>query len=202
MTPSIESALRAKLHRIIDEVFSATVDDSGATSTAPSQRAEHLIERLRSLSPEMLEEPGGEFIEVGELRIDLAGHEVFAAGRRIRLTHREFALLRHLAVHRGRACVREDIVAAVWSDRSLATGRTVDIHVHRLRQKLGSPFIELVETLRNVGYKLRAAPLTRETRARRPQPEAILLAVREVPTRSAFPDPPGNLTASLAGLRE
>ena len=69
-----------------------------------------------------------------------------------------FALLSFLARNRGRACTREELVVHVWTERELTSARTVDIHVHRLRQKLGRPFSELLETLRNVGYKLRTAP--------------------------------------------
>jgi DNA-binding response OmpR family regulator len=186
MTPSIDSILRAKLHRIIDEVFAATAEGAevGADTPAEQARAQILVARLRDLEPSLAEAAQETSIKVGDLIIDLAGHEVFSAGRRIRLTHREFTLLRFLAIHRGRACTREELVVHVWTERELTSARTVDIHIHRLRQKLGRPFSELLETLRNVGYKLRTAPYPKETRLRRTyqdQPLNLVVSLGQSP---------------------
>jgi DNA-binding winged helix-turn-helix (wHTH) protein len=149
MTPETHAALRDQLHRIIELV------------SIPARADEHptraLLARLRALAADSEEhEAQPEQVVLGRLWIDLAGHAVTSAGRQVHLTHREFALLAFLARHKGRACTREQIVASVWSDRRLASSRTVDIHVYRLRTKLGEPFIELLETLRHVGYKLRS----------------------------------------------
>jgi DNA-binding winged helix-turn-helix (wHTH) protein len=149
MSPETHAALRDQLQRIIE------------LASIPARADEHptraLLSRLRALAVDN-ERPESqpEQIELGRLVIDLAGHEVSSAGRRVHLTHREFALLAFLVQHKGRACTREQLVAAVWSDRRLASSRTVDIHVYRLRTKLGEPFVELLETLRHVGYKLRS----------------------------------------------
>ncbi len=215
MTPSIDSdarasTLRAKLHRIIDEVFAATSENTEPRSfpTDDHERAQLILARLRHLEPALDDTPEESSIKVGELTIDLAGHEVFSAGRRIRLTHREFALLRFLAKNRGRACTREELVVHVWTERDLTSARTVDIHIHRLRHKLGRPFAELLETLRNVGYKLRTAPWSTDTggrareqskalRLRRTASDVVSSTVLELETRHPFQEQPVNPTASL-----
>jgi len=203
MTPSIESSLRAKLHRIIDEVFTATEEGRFAVGAGLAETqhntaadaANAFLARLRgeelALVPQAESEP---VIVMGDLMIDLAGHDVLANGRLIRLTHREFALLRHLAQRRGRACTREELVRHVWGDRELTSLRTVDIHVHRLRHKLGRPFVEWLETLRNVGYKLRTELRPKPERVHKGARSAAQMAVGE---RAPFVEMPSNLTADL-----
>jgi two-component system alkaline phosphatase synthesis response regulator PhoP len=94
----------------------------------------------------------------GELNIDVVGREVTHGERRVHLTYQEFELLRTLVEHRGRALTREALIASLWTNRSLDTVRTVDIHVSRLRRKLGAPFGAMIETVRKVGYKCAARP--------------------------------------------
>jgi DNA-binding response OmpR family regulator len=91
---------------------------------------------------------------IEDLVIDGLGREVSFRGRRIQLTFREFELLRFLAHHRGCTFTRSELVSHVWGAREDISSRTVDIHVHRLRTKLGAPFYHLIETIRHVGYKL------------------------------------------------
>jgi DNA-binding response OmpR family regulator len=79
---------------------------------------------------------------------------VSSDGRRVTLTAKEFALLAFLAAHRGRVFTREALLARVWGSRYEGGARTVDIHVRRLRAKLGDALP--LETLRGAGYKLRA----------------------------------------------
>ena len=90
---------------------------------------------------------------MGGLVIDRAAHEVTVDGRPIALTAKELALLAFLAAHRGRVFSREALLARVWGSRYEGGARTVDIHVRRLRAKLGAAFPLL--TLRGAGYKLR-----------------------------------------------
>jgi DNA-binding response OmpR family regulator len=98
--------------------------------------------------------------------VDKAGHEVYVDGRAVQLTAKEFALLAYLCERRGKVLSREHLLARVWGNRYEGGPRTVDIHVRRLRAKLG-PALPL-ETLRGSGYKLRspemddAGPRTKE----------------------------------------
>lgn len=92
-------------------------------------------------------------IEVGELRIDLAGHQSWVGEERLALTATEFKLLRELAENRGRVLTRERLLDRVWGYTFEGYGRTVDTHIRRLRKKLGSNG-NLIETVRGIGYRL------------------------------------------------
>ncbi|MFK8000511.1 MAG: winged helix-turn-helix domain-containing protein [Polyangiales bacterium] len=96
-----------------------------------------------------------ERVKMGPLSIDLAGHEVSVDGQPVDLTQQEFALLRFFSQQRGRVFSRDQILSQVWGVDYYGGSRTVDIHVRRLRKKLG-PAIDHLETVRGVGYKLRA----------------------------------------------
>jgi DNA-binding response OmpR family regulator len=96
-----------------------------------------------------------ERIKIAAMCIDLAGHEVTVDGRKIELTHQEFALLKFLSQNRGRVFSREQLLNRVWGVNYYGGSRTVDIHVRRLRMKLG-PMADPIETVRGVGYKMRA----------------------------------------------
>lgn len=96
-----------------------------------------------------------ERVKVGHVVIDVAAHEVSVDGRPITLTHQEFALLKFLATHRGRVFTRQQLLERVWGVDYYGGSRTVDIHVRRLRMKLGKENIP-VETVRGVGYKMKA----------------------------------------------
>jgi len=87
--------------------------------------------------------------------IDVVGAEVWFNGRAVKLPRQEFQLLRFLAEHPGRPFSREQLLARVWGHRYAGKTRTVDIHIRRLRGNLG-PGSPLIETVRYVGYKIRA----------------------------------------------
>ena len=111
--------------------------------------------RVRRAEWRRSEFAGKERIKIGGMCIDLAGHEVTVDGRRVPLTHQEFALLKFLSQNRGRVFSREQLLNRVWGVNYYGGSRTVDIHVRRLRMKLG-PMAEPVETVRGVGYKMKA----------------------------------------------
>jgi len=94
------------------------------------------------------------------LVLDLAGRMVFADGEPLELTRREFDLLAQLAACTGRVLSRDQLLQAVWGPADAArTGpRTVDVHVARLRRKLGERYGGPLHTLRGVGYRWSAAP--------------------------------------------
>ena len=120
----------------------------------PLVRAE-LYGRIRRLDWQSSAFDSDEVIKIDDLVIDIAGREARLAGRRIELTRQEFELLRCLAQHRGRVFTRAALLARAWDYRGSAATRTVDIHVRRVRSKLGTASA-VIETVRNVGYKLRA----------------------------------------------
>lgn len=84
--------------------------------------------------------------------VDLGAHEVTVAGKKVLLTHKEFALLRCLLENAGNVLSRQQLLNRVWGDDYGGGRRTVDTHVRRLRSKLGSSFPLL--TVRGAGYRL------------------------------------------------
>lgn len=109
--------------------------------------------RIRQLEWRKSEFATEERLKIGPLLVDRVGHEVTVDGRSITLTAKEFALLAFLAQNRGRVFSRETLLARVWGARYEGGPRTVDIHVRRLRMKLGDSLP--LETLRGAGYKMK-----------------------------------------------
>ncbi len=97
----------------------------------------------------------GEVLSDPPLAVDLDGHRVRVAGRDVVLTRREFDLLVDLLRHRGRVRTRERLLERVWGYDYPGETRTVDVHVRRLRQKLGPEIEPRLETLIGVGYRWR-----------------------------------------------
>jgi len=89
------------------------------------------------------------------LDIDRQAHRVSVDGRPVELSYREFELLAFLAEHPGRVFSRRQLVSSVWDGADVGS-RTVDVHVRRLRMKLG-PYAAGIVTVRNVGYRYEPA---------------------------------------------
>ena len=110
-------------------------------------------------------------IRSGDLAIDEATYSARLRGRVLDLTFKEFELLKFLAQHPGRVFTRAHLLQEVWGYDYFGGTRTVDVHVRRLRAKLGTEHEALIGTVRNVGYrfvpvKAERAELAREERAR------------------------------------
>jgi two-component system phosphate regulon response regulator PhoB len=95
-----------------------------------------------------------EVIQLGPIRIDRAAHRVSVDGSQVELTPTEFKLLLMLADRRGRVQARAHLLETVWEAAPDIQTRTVDMHIQRLRTKLGSAG-DLIETVRGFGYRLR-----------------------------------------------
>jgi len=95
-------------------------------------------------------------IELGELRIDAMSREATHGGHALTLTPREFDLLAFLTRHPGRVFSRDELLRKVWGYDYVGETRTVDVHVRRLRLKLG-PGARLIQTVTGSGYKMVAA---------------------------------------------
>lgn len=100
-------------------------------------------------------EPGT--IRLGPLVLDPVTFQASVDGTALDLTYKEFALLRFLAERPDRVFTRPDLLREVWGYGFYGGTRTVDVHVRRLRAKLGAPHEGLVETVRGVGYRAVAA---------------------------------------------
>jgi DNA-binding response OmpR family regulator len=92
-------------------------------------------------------------IRSGELSIDEATYTARLRGRVLDLTFKEFELLKYLAQHPGRVFTRAQLLQEVWGYDYFGGTRTVDVHVRRLRAKLGAEYESLIGTVRNVGYR-------------------------------------------------
>ncbi|MEV5479096.1 winged helix-turn-helix domain-containing protein [Streptomyces sp. NPDC003631] len=89
----------------------------------------------------------------GLLGVDTARRTATVAGRPLDLTYLEFELLAHLVAHPHRVHTRDQLVTTVWGYDHVGDGRTVDVHIARLRRKLGAEHRGAIQTVRRVGYK-------------------------------------------------
>ena len=97
-------------------------------------------------------------ITAGELVIDEDAYWARIRGTTLDLTYKEFELLKHLAGHPGRVFTRDQLLQEVWGYDYFGGTRTVDVHVRRLRAKLGPEHDALIGTVRNVGYRFVEQP--------------------------------------------
>jgi DNA-binding response OmpR family regulator len=109
------------------------------------------------------EDPDAHVIRSGEVMVDEATYTAKLGGRALDLTFKEFELLKYLAQHPGRVFSREQLLAEVWGYDYFGGTRTVDVHVRRLRAKLGPENETLIGTVRNVGYRFVLPPTESST---------------------------------------
>jgi len=96
-----------------------------------------------------------EMIKIDKLVIYLARYEVWVGDDRLELTFKEYELLKYLASHRGRAFNRESLLNIVWGYNYYGGTRTVDVHIRRIRAKIGDEQEDYIRTIRGVGYMFR-----------------------------------------------
>ena len=124
-------------------------DDFCATPCDPREleaRLSHLFWRTgRGLRPEL--------VEYGPLVLNLETYQASVAGKPLSLTFMEYELLKFLATHPGKVFTRETLLSRVWGYEYYGGARTVDVHVRRLRAKLGEEHANLISTVRSVGYR-------------------------------------------------
>jgi DNA-binding response OmpR family regulator len=108
-------------------------------------RVRHLLWRARQVEQ-------SDVLAFGPLVINLATYQVQVDAEPIDLTYMEYELLKFLATHRGRVFTRQALLSRVWGYDYFGGSRTVDVHVRRLRAKLGD-HANVIQTVRNVGYK-------------------------------------------------
>ncbi|WP_110181269.1 response regulator transcription factor [Nocardioides solisilvae] len=109
-------------------------------------------------------DPEAHVIRSGEVVVDDASYTARIGGRPLDLTFKEFELLKYLAQHPGRVFSRQQLLQEVWGYDYFGGTRTVDVHVRRLRAKLGPEHETLIGTVRNVGYRF-VLPTRSEERA-------------------------------------
>ena len=118
---------------------------------------EELVARLRGLlrRSSYLAAPAEEGLNVGDLTLDGASHEVLRAGKPIPLTSTEFELLRFLMRNQGRALTRTEILDRVWNYDFAGRTSIVDLYISYLRKKIDAGSEPMIHTVRGVGYMLR-----------------------------------------------
>ena len=109
-------------------------------------RLKHLFWRSgRGVQPEL--------VEYGDLVLNLETYQAVIAGKPLDLTYMEYELLKFLSSHPGKVFTRETLLSRVWGYEYYGGARTVDVHIRRLRAKLGEHHAGLIQTVRSVGYR-------------------------------------------------
>jgi DNA-binding response OmpR family regulator len=119
---------------------------------APFHPAE-LEARLRHLLAADIDLHRADLVEYGELTLNLETYQASIGGRPLDMTYMEYELLKFLAQNPGKVFTREMLLSRVWGYEYYGGARTVDVHVRRLRAKLGEEHANLIQTVRSVGYR-------------------------------------------------
>ena len=128
-----------------DELF----DDFCLTPFHPSE----VEARLRHLLTSDLDVHRADLVEYGELTLNLETYQASIEDRPLDMTYMEYELLKFLAQNPGKVFTREMLLSRVWGYEYYGGARTVDVHVRRLRAKLGEEHAGLIQTVRSVGYR-------------------------------------------------
>ena len=129
----------------------ANIDDFIVKPWEPKEvtvRIERVLKQKEGIESE-------DIIRCRDLIIDLAKCEVSLDNKLVLLTFREYQLLKFLAGNKGKVFTREDLLSKVWGWDYYGGDRTVDVHIRRLRSKIEDPTHTFIETIRNIGYRLR-----------------------------------------------
>lgn len=113
-------------------------------------RKGELRARLKRLVTSKVDEE--DEINIGQLRVNMKEYAVYLGDEKLDLTYKEFELLRLFLQNRGVVFTRKDVLSRIWGMEYIGGTRTVDVHIRRLRSKIGDEFNSIIETVRNVGY--------------------------------------------------
>ena len=128
-----------------DDLF----DDFCLTPFHPTELQARLVHLLHRTG----EAPRGETVEQSGLMLNLETYQASIEGRPLDLTYMEYELLKFLAQNPGKVFTREMLLSRVWGYEYYGGARTVDVHIRRLRAKLGEEHANLIQTVRSVGYR-------------------------------------------------
>jgi len=112
-------------------------------------------EELRTRIDRILldKDTGNTILQTGNLKINLTEYKIYLNNQKMELTFKEFELIRLLVENRGTVFSRKELLNRIWGMEYIGGTRTVDVHIRRLRGKLGDDFNSIIETVRNVGYR-------------------------------------------------
>ncbi|MHA7261959.1 winged helix-turn-helix transcriptional regulator [Arthrobacter sp. TMN-37] len=142
-------------------------DDVLLDSAGPAEVEARL--RLAIARAQAAGEEASSEIRASGVVIDEASYTARVGGEPLNLTYKEFELLKYLAQHPGRVFTRDQLLHEVWGYDYYGGTRTVDVHVRRLRAKLGTDHEQLIATVRNVGYRFTLTRMPEEAGADIPQ---------------------------------
>ena len=128
--------------------------DDFVLATCSAAELEKRIRRLTHASRER----EASILNAGPITIDMDKYRVTVSGKSIKLAWMEFQLLRYLMLNIGRVFTREDLLTSVWGHKHYGHTRTVDVHIRRLRHKLGAQGSAYIRTVNNVGYGFIESP--------------------------------------------
>jgi DNA-binding response OmpR family regulator len=114
---------------------------------------QELEARLRHLLYRTGQGSTPELVEYGDLALNLETYQAALSGKPLDLTYMEYELLKFFATHPAKVFTREQLLSRVWGYEYYGGARTVDVHVRRLRAKLGEEHANLIQTVRSVGYR-------------------------------------------------
>jgi DNA-binding response OmpR family regulator len=136
-----------KVEKVTEINFNWFFDDFIVSSA----QKQELVMRIRKFLME--KELDDESITIGLFKITPKEYSVYLNNEKLELTYKEFEILKLLTQNRGVVFSRKDLLNRIWGVEYIGGTRTVDVHIRRLRGKLGDEFNSLIETVRNVGYK-------------------------------------------------
>ena len=145
------------------------MDDVVLHTCGPAELDARIRLAIGRLAAASEDDPASHVIQRGEVVVDDATYTARISGRPLDLTYKEFELLKFLAQHPGRVFSREQLLQEVWGYDYYGGTRTVDVHVRRLRAKLGPEHEHHIGTVRNVGYRF-VVPTRTESSAEADQP--------------------------------
>jgi DNA-binding response OmpR family regulator len=139
------------------------MDDVLLCTAGPAEVEARLRLAVGRLAAQKASEDGEDHvIRSGDVTVDDATYTAKLGGRPLDLTFKEFELLKYLVQHPGRVFTRQQLLQEVWGYDYFGGTRTVDVHVRRLRAKLGPENESLIGTVRNVGYRFVVRPVDRD----------------------------------------
>lgn len=152
-TPEIANTLIAFLSARGEDYSQVAGFESGADDyiTKPI-RPKVLVSRIKALMRRNAapEESSSTMIESGNLRIDLEKYQVYLGEESLEMPRKEFELLQLLASKPGKVFSRDSIMDRVWGTEVVVGGRTIDVHIRKIREKIGD---DRIKTIKGVGYK-------------------------------------------------
>lgn len=151
MQPAFKDTLIIFLTALNDESSHIKGLESGADDYVSKPISPKvLMSRVNALFRRLHKEPVDSLIKIENIEIDPVKYEVKVDGRSVILAKKEFELLHLLASRPGRVFLRNEILSQIWGNEVIVGDRTIDVHIRKVRQKLG---LDCIRTVKGVGYK-------------------------------------------------